>query len=79
MSIQKKKVILIQNEKDNHVHVLGNLDFSNSKVLGYLTSTSVLIVGLYYLLPLSTKVRNFLLGGISTWVINCTAQNLKAN
>ena len=47
MSIQNKKVILIQNEKDKHVHVLGNLGFSNSKVLGYLTSTSVLIVELY--------------------------------
>ena len=45
MSIQNKKVILIQNEKD--IHVLGNLGFSNSKVLGYLTSTSVL--ELYYL------------------------------
>ena len=49
MSIQNKKVILIQNEKDIHVHVLGNLGFSNSEVLCYLTSTSALIVELCYL------------------------------
>ena len=51
MSIQNKKVILIQNEKEIHVHydVLRNLGFSNSKVLGYLTSNSVLIVELYCL------------------------------
>ena len=49
MSIQNKKIILIQNEKDILVHVLGNLGFTNSKVLSYLTSTSVLIVELYYL------------------------------
>ena len=48
MSIQNKKVILIQNEKDIHVHVLRNLGFY-SKALGYLASTSALIVELYYL------------------------------
>ena len=47
MSIQNKKVILIQNEKDIHVHVLGNLGFSYYSAI--LTSTSVLIVELYYL------------------------------
>ena len=47
--IQNKKVILIQNEKDIPVHVLGNLAFSNFNVLGYLTGTSDLIVELYYL------------------------------
>ena len=66
MSIQNKKVILIQNEKDIHVHVLGNLGlFSYCKVLGYLTSTSVLIVS-SITLTLPTKVINFLLGDIST-------------
>ena len=49
MSIQSKKVKLIQNEKDIHVHVLGYLGLSNSKVLDYLTSASVLIVELSYL------------------------------
>ena len=65
MSIQNKKVILIQNEKDIHVYVLGNLGFSNPKVLGYLTSTSFLIVELYYLKSFY-QGKNFLLGGIST-------------
>ena len=46
INITNKKVILIQNEKDIHVHALENLGLSNSKVLGYLTSTSVLIVEL---------------------------------
>ena len=49
MSIQNKKVILILNEKDIHIHVFRNLGFSNSNVLGFLTSSSALIVELYYL------------------------------